>query len=183
MFVAATACVHRKIAAIPPPVNTSTDNSYLDLVAGTRLRLVVPLLKNGDSTVSMSAQKGADGAIVLSANNLVGYRTSFYFVEGHAKGEVRLRFIGAQTTRNGKTDADEKEPAVPFTLPSKAQHVRLIYYVRASPSDHNMAIAGSKDMNALIAFTERFETDPAVCGTDTRVFCSWVPPGVALRPE
>lgn len=174
----------KKISQAPAPqTNLAVDNSYLDLVAGGKLRVVVPILKGGDTAVDASRAQTAGSTITLSAGNLLGYRVAYYFVEGRPHEQVRLRFIAAQITKDGKTDALPSEPALPFALPAKAQHIRLIYYIRASQSDHNMAIAGAKDLNVLAEFTKRFEANPGVCGSTPDVFCSWIPPGVAVRPE
>jgi hypothetical protein len=177
-------CAHRNNQVQTPQAALPSDNSYMDLAAGGRIRVMVPLLKSGESKVVIGSQQQQNGnTIVLSAGNLVGYQMSYYFVEGRSQGRVRLRFIGAQTTRDGKTEALTTEPRLPFVLPAKAEHIRLIYYIRNSESDHNMAIASSRDMEALGAFTKRLEHDPSVCGSRGEVFCSWVPAGVALRPE
>ena len=74
-------------------------------------------------------------------------------------------------------------PTLPFALPLKAQHIRLIYLVRSSQSDHNMAITASKSLEALNGFTNRLKGSPDVCKLDGEVFCSWVPAGIAVRPE
>ena len=145
--------------------------------------MLLPLLKDGESKLVTGSQRQNGGTIVLSAGNLVGYQTSYYFVEGRSKGRVRLRFIGAQVTLDGKAATLTTEPRLPFVLPQSAQHIRLIYYIRNSESDHNMAIAASSEMESLAAFTKRLENDPSVCGSPGPVFCSWVPAGVALRPE
>lgn len=176
------ACI-RKSAPMAVPSAAPSDNSYLDLTAGSRLRILVPLLKPGDSQVTTGTQEASGNTLVLTASNLIGYQTSYYFVEGHSPGQVRLRFIAAQVTRDGKTEPVPAEPRLPFALPTKAQHVRLIYYIRNSESDHNMAIAASKDMNTLVKFTKRLESSPEVCLKAADVFCSWVPAGVAVRPE
>ncbi len=55
--------------------------------------------------------------------------------------------------------------------------------VRNSQADHNIAIAASKDLPALKAFVERLKANPDICEQDTTVFCTWVPAGVAVRPE
>lgn len=182
-LLAFTGCV-RRISQVPTPqTNLTADNTFIDLAPGSRLRMIIPILKNGDTTVAWHSLQTNGSTIDLSAGNLTGYQTVEYFVEGRSHGQVRLRFIGAQMTRDGKTQDLSAEPVLPFALPKQPQHVRLIYYIRASRLDHNMAIGGAKDMEALVAFTKRFEEDPAACGSVRDVFCSWVPQGVAVRPD
>jgi hypothetical protein len=46
-----------------------------------------------------------------------------------------------------------------------------------------MAIVAAKRVEALNAFTKRLKENPALCGTEEGIFCSWVPAGVAVRPD
>jgi hypothetical protein len=156
----------------------------MDLAPGGRLRILVPVLNsNGNGYRVVSDSEQSDGkTIVLSAANLAGYEVSYYFVEGRNDGRVRLKFTSAEITKDGKT-APEAAPTLPFPLPLTAQHIRLIYLIRNSQSDHNMAIAASKSLDALNVFTNQLKSNPDVCRQDGRVFCSWVPAGIAVRPE
>jgi hypothetical protein len=137
----------------------AADNSYVDLESGWRLSIVVPLVKSG------------------------GYEISQYAITGRSNGAVRLKFTSAEITKDGKTVLDPTPPALPFTLPRGSEHIRLIYLVRASQADHNMAVAASKRLDALNVFTKQLNKNPDVCKTSDEVSCAWVPAGVAVRPE
>jgi hypothetical protein len=105
-------------------------------------------------------------------------------VEDGGNGEVRLQFTSAETTSDGKTIAESGEPALPFALPAEAGHIRLIYLIRVSQLDHNMAIAVTKKKaSTLDAFTDQFQRDPRVCKDKGEVSCRWVPMHVAVTPE
>lgn len=175
-------CAHK---VIPRSQSTpvQADNLYMDLTPGSRLRIVVPLLTSGGYLVATHAVQKDDNTFVLSAADLAGYQVSYYSVEGRAIGEVRLLFTSAETTKDGKTIQDPSAPTLPFALPSGPKHVRLIYFVRKSQSDHNMAIAASKNLQKLSVFTKELEATPEVCRTNGEIFCSWVPAGIAVRPE
>ena len=120
---------------------------------------------------------------LFSAADLIGYATSRYAITGKKGAGVRLRFVSAEETRNGKTVPMANPPILPFELPRKLENIRLIYLVRVSKADHNMAIAGSKHLESLSALTERLKANPSVCKSSDDIFCSWVPAGVAVRPE
>lgn len=68
-------------------------------------------------------------------------------------------------------------------LPMQTEHIRLVYLMRVSEADHNMAIIASRRFDALNVFTKKFEKNPNACAISNRVFCAWVPAGIALRPE
>ena len=180
---AATACSHRTVRAIKPANVPPDDNSYLDLKPGGTLRVLVPLM-NSAGAAPLALKESTDGKTVsVSATNFVGYETSYYAVTGKRDGAVKLKFESAEISRSGKTFPASTPPALPFKIPQRRQHIRLIYLVRISRADHNMAILASKHVDALNAFTKRLKQSPAGCGEDQAVFCSWVPAGIAVRPE
>jgi hypothetical protein len=169
---------------VPGVATIVNDRSFLDLKPGERLKVVVPLLKPGPSGATVTTEQAAkDGTLVLSAENLVGYESVYYAIVGRQDGTVRLRFQRAETSKDGVKTALSKAPELPFALPERRRHVRLIYLVRQSRSDHNMAIVASRSIGALNTLTERLKNDPNLCITDGEVFCSWVPAGVAVRAE
>lgn len=177
-----SACVHRTVHAAAA-ANSPVDNSYMELVAGGRLRITVPVLKSGGYRIATGSAPLNGNTFTLSAADLAGYEVSYYSIEGRGHGKVRLKFTSAEITKNGKTVQETGAPALPFPLPSKTEYIRLVYLVRKSPADHNMAIAASKNLAALNMFTNRLKENPPVCKSDGVVFCSWVPAGVAVRPE
>jgi hypothetical protein len=122
----------------------ASDNSFLDLRAGGRLKVVVPVFNSGHDRMIFSPGQAKDGSITLSAAGLAGYQSSYYATVGSADGTVRLRFQSAETAIDGVKTSMAKAPELPFALPAKRQHLRLLYLVRQSLSDHNMAIVGSK---------------------------------------
>ena len=121
--------------------------------------------------------------MVLSAANLIGYEVSYYAAEGRNAARVRLKFRSAEITKDAMTIQETHPPPLPFAFPAKAERLRLIYLVRGSQADHNMAMAASKDLTTLNAFTDRVKANPAACERDAEVFCTWVPAGIAVRSE
>ncbi|MBV9761022.1 MAG: hypothetical protein JO340_10705 [Acidobacteriaceae bacterium] len=176
-----TACARKTVT--PAPAAFPLDNSYMDLAPGGRLRITVPILDSGQYQVATHAAQQNGNTLTLLASELVGYEVSFYSIEKRGGGKVLLRFKSAEITENGATVNETSAPALPFSLPHSAQHIRLIYLVRVSSADHNMAIAASKDLDALNELTRLLKADPVACKYNDRVFCSWVPAGVAVRPE
>jgi hypothetical protein len=165
------------------PASPAANNSYMDLEAGWRLRIVVPVTASGGERVETGARESQGNTIVLSAPNLIGYEVSYYTIEGHRKGKVRLKFASAEMTKSGKTVAEPEPPRLSFSLPNGTKFVRLVYLVRASRADHNMAIAAAKSKAALTALTAELRENPSACESRGDVFCAWVPAGVAVRPE
>ena len=180
-FLGSASCVHKTAASAPSA--PALDNSYLDLTPGGSLRIVVPLLKSGALLPEVKPVQEEGNTLLVSTPNLAGYDISYYSIEPASHGRVRLKFTGAEVTREGKTLPDTQAPALPFRLPAAAQHVRLIYLIRKSQSDHNMAVVAAKNLDALSTFTKQLESRPDVCPSDNDIFCSWVPAGVAVRPE
>lgn len=186
LLLAMAGCVRKEAAADTPPAPGSARNdSYVDLQPGWTVRVILPLFKSGAASRRVLAQEasGTTMSISISAPDVVGYTTARYVVTGKKGSSIRLIFVSAEETRDGKTVSLAQGPALPFELPRKSEHVRLIYLVRVSEADHNMAIAGAKHIDALQAFTDRLRQNPRICPSSGEVFCSWVPVGIAVRPE
>ena len=179
---AATACSHRTIRAIRPANVLPDDNSYLDLRPGGTLRVLVPLKKATGTPPSVIEATVEGKTISGSIPDFAGYEVSYYAIRS-ARRLVKLKFQSAEITRHGKTVPAQTPPALPFKLPRGRAHIRLIYLIRASHADHNMAIVAAKQFAVLNAFTKQVKDNPAACGQDQKVFCTWVPSGVAVRPE
>lgn len=154
----------------------------MDLKGGSSLRIVVPLSEpvGPQSRVESSQEQNQ---ITVHAEGAVGYEQCRYAVDGKAKGKVRLVFQASEVTRENHTTAEAKEPTLPFSLPRSTEYIRLVYLVRKSQADHNMAILGAKRRDLLDAFTEKLEKDPGACSTDKETFCTFVPSMIAVRPE
>jgi hypothetical protein len=167
---------------LPAPSAVLRNDSYIDLKAGWTLRIVVPLLKSAEFRSDLLPQKTNGNTISLSTNDFIGYTTSHYAVTGQG-GEVRLRFVSGEESRDGKTAPVVGAHRLPFELPRKTERVRLVYLVRVSQADHDMAIVAARRLDALNAFTNRLKDDPSVCHSDAQIFCSWVPAGIAVRTE
>ena len=182
-------CSHKQVRMpTPTAVAPSDTSSYMDLEAGWKLKILVPLSKSAEAIrQSRSVPKVNGNTISLSTDSPVGYEISYYSVVGRrGGGAVKLKFTSAARTTNAKTVAEPKPPLLPFPLPRCGQHIRLIYLiVRSTQADHNMAILAAKHLDSLDAFTTRLKANPGVCTTSASddIFCSWVPAGIAVRPE
>jgi hypothetical protein len=155
----------------------------LDLKPGGGLKIVVPLNVGHTGLVPVPKEEKS-GSLVFSAPDLAGYQSSYYSVVGGSDGTVRIRFRSTETVRGGKTIPTAGTASqLPFALPTKREHVRLVYLVRQSGSDHNMAIVGANELAVLNSFTQTLKSDPGLCNAKGEIFCSWVPAGVAVRPE
>lgn len=121
--------------------------------------------------------------MVISSHGSIGYRTAHYLVTGTRTRGVRLRFVSAESTIDGHSTPETQSPSLPFRLPPRTMHVRLVYLIRASVADHDMAILAAKNIEQLDAFTEEFRRNPAICGERAKIFCSLTPAGIAVGPE
>jgi hypothetical protein len=141
-----------------PPVTSEplVEKDYIDLEPGSKLRIVLPP---------------------------PNFEIVHYAVAGQRRGRVRLQFLSAEVIRDGKTFPEPRPPVLPFALPSKAAHIRLLYLRRLSQADHNMSVVAADRLDILESATKQIRRDPNSCRNDSRVICSWVPPHIAVRPE
>jgi len=166
--------------SVPAAVPAPADNGWQDLVAPGRLAVTVPILRSGGYLIQAAT---ATEGTTLSGADLIGFQVSRYTVSGKADGRVRLKFESVEITKDGKKTVETQAPQLPFSMPAGYRHIRLIYFVRSSHADHNMAIAAAVNRADLNEFTGRMTADPSACEISSAVSCVWVPLGVAVRVE
>src|SRR4051812_43658287 len=101
----------RKIVRPPTPSEPFVENPYLDLEPDSKLRVVLPLPK-------------------------AEFEIAHYAVTGQRRDRVRLQFLSAEVSNDGKTVPEPRSPVLPFAVPPKAAYVRLLYLQRLSQADH-----------------------------------------------
>jgi len=170
---------------VAQPLPATPDASYIDLLPGWRLCVITPILKSGEYRLHTASQRVEGNTIAISAgDDFVGYETAYYAINGRRADGVGIRFQSAGITKAGQTNAQSRPLVRLFRLPRWATHVRLIYLERVSHADHDMAVAAAKDMAALETFTRAVQANPAeACQVGRRTYCSWIPAGIAVRPE
>ncbi|MCU1274358.1 MAG: hypothetical protein JWO48_1789 [Bryobacterales bacterium] len=179
---ALTACAPRRVQ-VPTPAATEPSD-YIDLRPGWRLRVVTPILRSGGYRLQPVDQQASGNTITVSTGtDFLGYETAYYAVRARGRG-LRVEFSSAEISQDGKTALHPQPVAHLFQLPRNARYVRLIYLLRASKADHDMAVVGATEMDALDVLTHQVQADPSSgCRSDSRSFCSWIPAGIAVRPE
>ena len=189
VFLAAllAGCSSARITRAPvPQVKTGLPSlDYVDLQPGWRLRVVTPLPKSGGYRVADETQQVSGSTMTLSAGkDFIGYETSYYAVQPRGRTGVRIRFTSAESVRDGKAGMEQR-PAVPlFQLPGNVRYVRLLFLVRVSQADHNMAVLAARDEMAMDEVTRQVQADPAGgCRAHKSSVCQWIPAGIAVRAE
>lgn len=186
VFVTAvlTGCAARANRPIPIPASTGLQSSYIDLQPGWRLRVITPLTASGSYRPTLASKRGADGTVTFAlGDDFLGYETSFYSVTARARGGVRIKFISAEDTKNGVTAAAASPRARLFDLSRHVAYVRLVYLARVSRSDHDMAVIAAHRPELLNQATIEIEANPQSCRTTDKISCTWIPAGIAVRPE
>lgn len=161
-----------------------TSKDYEDLQPGQRLQIVTPLLSSEGTRPALSGQETNGNTISLKATNLVGYQTAYYAINGKLDGRVNLKFTASVITKGGVAVPTTQPPSsLPFLHPRRAEYIRLIYLRRLSQSDHNMAVVSSRRSDVLDTITRQVVNNPDACANTQQASCSWVPAGIAVRPE
>ena len=179
-----TGCAGRKVAAPAAPEAAAMDPGYLDVKAGWRLVVVVPVLKSGGYRLpSLLGQTGGNPAPVSTGPDFLGYETDIYAVAGNGAG-VRIHFGSAEVVQDGNTSRRNSPRFTLFAPAASHRYVRLIYLVRESQADHNMAVVAADDVATLGEVTRMVQAHPDDgCKAGAHSSCSWVPGGIAVRPE
>ena len=175
-------------AKVPPtgPVLVSgAGPDYLNLEPGWQLRVITPLLKSGGYRIEGTQQQLTGDTLTISAgDDFLGYETACYAIQPRRGGGVRIRFVSAEVTQEGETLRQPRPKVRLFQLPRRARFVRLIWLIRVSQADHDMAVVAADNMADLDLLTRKVRTNPAAaCQSGDHSFCSWIPSGIAVRPE
>jgi hypothetical protein len=187
---ALTACAPRTIRTpADAPAIAADAAAYIDLQPGWRLRVVTPLTRSGTYVLHPKQQQNATAAAgglaftVSKERDFMGYETAYYFVQPRGRTGVRIEFVSAEDPTNGVTTPQPQPQLMLFQLPKRASYVRLVYLARISRADHDMAIVASTNKDLLDSLTRRLQANPRACVNTEHAFCSWVPAGIAVRPE
>ena len=172
-------------AKAPASTPVPQPGSYIDLQPQWRLRVVIPMLKSGRYVLgTLGTETDGNTVTVDTGGDFLGYEIAYYAVQPRRGGGVRIEFTAAEATRNGVTAPRTKSIAPLFKLPRGARYVRLIYLIRVSQVDHDMAVVAARDIGSLNALTLRVQSNPGEACRDGRDgSCSWIPQGIAVRPE
>jgi len=145
---------------------------------------VTPILKSGGYRIKAEPSASGAGGATLSVtvgSDFLGYEVAFYAVGS------RVSFTSAEVHRQvDKKDtvtAEERPMVALFRLPREARFVRLIYLVRVSEADHDMAVVAARKKEELDPLTAQVRANPSACRNTGRTFCSWIPNGIAVTPE
>ena len=111
-----------------------------------------------------------------------GYEKDFYGIAPGRDGGVQVHFSYAEVWENGKSQKRPEPSLALFQGMSSARYVRLVYLVRESNADHDMAIVASADPQTLDRVTQGV-IQRATCEALQSTSCIWVPKGVAVRQE
>lgn len=168
-----------------PSAGRDLGPDHLDLEPGWRLRVITPLLRSGGYELRTTTQQTDANTFTITVDDdFLGYETAFYAVEPRRGGGVRIDFRSAEVTYEDQTIRRPRPQVRLFQLPRGARFVRLVWLIRASDADHDMAIVAADNMQDLALLTGEVRTSPTnACQSSSRGFCRWIPAGIAVRPE
>jgi hypothetical protein len=161
------------------------NSDYIDLRAGWRVRVVVPILRSGGYIVPMKTRQEGKSVSVYTGTDFIGYETDDYVVRALRNGVgVRIVFKRAASTIEGKTSKRAVPSLQLFNFSSELQLVRIVYLIRESRSDHDMVILAAADAGVLRKSTEGTISGAAgECNSESRLFCVQIPSGIGLSLE
>lgn len=184
---------------VPTQVTPHRSWNWIDLQPGWRVQVVAPVVRSGGHLAEgrplirqsesqrndqASAQKPGSVTITLkTGKDFVGYEVSLYAVKPRRSGGVKVVFRSA-VIHQGTKKMDRPHPIVPlFRLPRKDSFVRILHLAWGNYGDHDAAVLAANRRSLLDAFTKKVQYRPTVCGNAQSVYCSWIPPGVAVVPQ
>lgn len=179
-----TGCVPRAPVQPAAPSPNFGERGYVDLKAGWRLRVVVPILRSGGYIVPMTSRVEGNTVSVSTGKDFIGYETEYYAVRPRGKTGVSLHFSEAEAVEEGKASRRTQPMIQLFSLPPDVKFVRLVYLIRVSKADHDMVLLAASHESTLNRLTAEISAnDSAACKSSAEAACVRVPPGIAVVPE
>ena len=178
-------CSSRKPHFVGSDLDHGSGRDYADMQPGWSIQVVTPVLKSGGYKPQLREGPRKDGGATFTTNDdFVGFETSYYSVKARNGGGVRIEFISAWVTKQSRTTRRPYPLIRMFEFPASSRLVRLLYTIRVSRADHNMAIVAASNVGELDALTERVRMNPEeACQVDLTSSCKWVPDGIGVQIE
>jgi len=156
-------------------------SDFVELHAGDRVVVVIPILRSGGYILpSLRTQAMTGGGRIETGPDFLGYEQDFYTVKRASNG-VRVRFSYGVVWRKGEVQKVHS-PRVALFEKIENSRIRLVFLRRVSEADHDMAIVSSGGLPSLNEVTRQV-TAAAECRSSRVGSCTWVPNGIAVRPE
>jgi hypothetical protein len=180
-----TACLHRQAPSTPSDLrNSSAERGYVDLQPEWNVRVVYPRLRSGGYVLPSIQQTGVAGNTIETQvdRDFLGYEQDFYKVESRPNETLAVRFTHARVWENNRTHRQSQPQLTLFSNTQDSKFIRLVYLVRESAADHDMAIISCTSPENLEQLTQAVILR-AQCQSAGTTLCTWVPKGVAVDPE
>ena len=123
---------------------------YVDLVAGSRLKVVSPILRDPtqrDNFIVESPTGSGDrslAVVVKPTSNFLGYETVWYKMEPQPGGiGERFAFVSGESRIGEQVDTEARPRTNYFVFAPDDAFFRLFFLTRISKADHDIAILGA----------------------------------------
>ena len=172
---------HAPVAAAAPAVKWPVKSpDFVDLLPDWRVREITPIFASGGFVAKGGSEKQEGLTITISGSDFQGYETALYSLKPKPGGGVDAKLESVETNKAGQITKEVKPRVLLFQFPRRVRYIRLLYLLRVSTADHNMAMLGSNDVDQLNDLTKQVQSDSANCKALRRAYCSWVPQGIAV---
>lgn len=156
---------------------------YIDLVAGSRLKVVSPILRDPAQRDNFETVTGGDdrslSVAVKASPNFLGYETAWYKMEPKPGGiGERFAFVAGESRIGDQVTTETLPRTDYFVFAPGAAYFRLFFLTRISKADHDIAILGAPTAGALDEMTTRLQENPEDCR-----MCVMIPQDVAVVPH
>ncbi len=185
MCLALASCAKQRRAPVPAALAAAPkwpvkSPEFIDLLPNWQVREITPIFTSGGFVAKgVSIEKG--NVLTISDTDFEGYETALYSLAPRPGGGVNPKLASVETNKNGQITKEANPRVMLFQFPRRVRYIRLLYLLRVSTADHNMAMLGSTDVDELNTLTKQVQSDPDKgCRNLRRAYCSWVPQGIAV---
>jgi hypothetical protein len=171
---------HPPVAATPAVKWPVKSPDFVDVLPNWQVREITPIFTSG-GFVAKGTEIREGNTITISDTDFEGYETTMYSLQPRPEGGVDAKLESVETNKAGQIMKEIKPRVLLFQFPRRVRYIRLLYLLRVSTADHNMAILGSNDVDQLNELTKQVQADPTGgCKDLRRAYCRWLPQGIAV---
>ena len=171
------------------PYGHSSISDFIDIVAGQRLRVVGPVLRDDSEPLELTVESvDPDGGRglnlrVRSSANLAGYEETWYSITGAGNGDSRIKHDQTSFFRDGEITVLERPDVTAVSFIPQGRFIRMIYLARvAERGDHDVLFVSGPTREELETRAAAVLKNPSQClEANSNGWCRGAPATLAIN--
>lgn len=171
------------------PYGHSSTSDFIDFVAGQRLKVVGPVLRDDSEPLELTVESvdpGGAGGLnlrVRSSANLAGYEESWYSITVAGNGDSRITHDQTRFFHDGEITVLERPEVTAVSFMPQGRFIRMVYLARvAERGDHDVLFVSGPTREELETRSAAVLKNPSQCiEANSNEWCRGAPSKLAIN--